>query len=67
MQRTRTNEEVMLDLRRRAEIGRGSALAFLEACSGDKFLSPYARGPLAGEGIGLPVTLARVESQALNQ
>ena len=70
MQPNRTHEEVMLEIRRMADRGsRGSlaALAFLEVCSGDNFLSPHARGPLAGEGIGLPVTLARVESQALNR
>lgn len=60
----RGTQEVYRDIEYQARSGRFTAsLAFLDACEGANFLSPQA----SNEGVGLPVTLARVESEDLNQ
>jgi len=64
----RGERDVMQDMERLARHGNSAAavaLAFLQAREGDNFLSP--NGPLAGEAIGLVVTLARVENEAFNK
>lgn len=64
----RGEHDVMQDLDRLARRGQGTAaaaLAFLQAREAGKFLAP--NGPLAGEAIGLPVTLARVENEEFNK